>query len=46
MGHEVVGTIVQKGKEVDNFSVEDVVAVPFTISCGEFNTLASYVCAF
>ncbi|UOH85445.1 hypothetical protein LQV05_002269 [Cryptococcus neoformans] len=33
MGHEVVGTIVQKGKEVNNFNVGDVVAVPFTISC-------------
>lgn len=46
MGHEVVGTIVQKGKEVNNFNVGDVVAVPFTISCGEFHTLANYVRTF
>lgn len=35
MGHEVVGTIVQKGKEVNSFNVGDIVAVPFTISCGK-----------
>nr|XP_019045276.1 alcohol dehydrogenase [Kwoniella bestiolae CBS 10118]OCF24206.1 alcohol dehydrogenase [Kwoniella bestiolae CBS 10118] len=34
MGHEVVGTIVEKGKGVRKFEVGDVVAVPFTVSCG------------
>ncbi|WWC96485.1 hypothetical protein V866_003353 [Kwoniella sp. B9012] len=34
MGHEVVGTIVEKGKGVKKFEVGDVVAVPFTVSCG------------
>ncbi|ODN74064.1 hypothetical protein L202_07533 [Cryptococcus amylolentus CBS 6039] len=35
MGHEVVGTIVRKGNDVKEYSVGDVVAVPFTISCGK-----------
>nr|XP_018262019.1 alcohol dehydrogenase [Kwoniella dejecticola CBS 10117]OBR84177.1 alcohol dehydrogenase [Kwoniella dejecticola CBS 10117] len=34
MGHEVVGTIVEKGQSVKKFNVGDVVAVPFTVSCG------------
>ncbi|KAK8858877.1 hypothetical protein IAR55_003108 [Kwoniella newhampshirensis] len=34
MGHEVVGTIVQKGKSVKGFEIGEVVAVPFTVSCG------------
>ncbi|WRT68091.1 uncharacterized protein IL334_005066 [Kwoniella shivajii] len=35
LGHEVVGTIVEKGKQVEKFNLGDVVAVPFTVSCGE-----------
>nr|XP_031864499.1 uncharacterized protein CI109_000414 [Kwoniella shandongensis]KAA5531571.1 hypothetical protein CI109_000414 [Kwoniella shandongensis] len=34
MGHEVVGTIVQKGAAVKGFEIGEVVAVPFTVSCG------------
>ncbi|WWD18769.1 hypothetical protein CI109_103224 [Kwoniella shandongensis] len=39
MGHEVVGTIVQKGAAVKGFEIGEVVAVPFTVSCG-----ACYYC--
>ncbi|WVQ84960.1 hypothetical protein IAT38_007124 [Cryptococcus sp. DSM 104549] len=34
MGHEVVGTLIQKGSAVTEYEVGDVVAVPFTVSCG------------
>ncbi|WWC71078.1 uncharacterized protein I206_105031 [Kwoniella pini CBS 10737] len=34
MGHEVVGTIIEKGKAVKKFEIGDIVAVPFTVSCG------------
>ncbi|HER42827.1 MAG TPA: hypothetical protein ENO08_00005, partial [Candidatus Eisenbacteria bacterium] len=35
MGHEFVGTIVEKGGEVTGFEVGDRVMSPFTTSCGE-----------
>lgn len=35
MGHEMVGTIIEKGNEVKNFQTGSRVLSPFTTSCGE-----------
>jgi len=35
MGHEFVGEIVEKGKEVKSVQTGDVVSCPFTTNCGE-----------
>ena len=35
MGHELVGTIIEKGNEVKNFQTGSRVLSPFTTSCGE-----------
>lgn len=34
-GHECVGEIVSLGRNVTNFSIGDVVAVPFSVACGK-----------
>jgi threonine dehydrogenase-like Zn-dependent dehydrogenase len=34
LGHEFMGIVVEKGKDVKNLEIGDKVVVPFTISCG------------
>jgi threonine dehydrogenase-like Zn-dependent dehydrogenase len=35
LGHEPMGVVVERGKEVTKFNIGDRVVVPFTISCGK-----------
>lgn len=34
LGHEITGTIVEKGSEVEFLDVGDIVSVPFNVACG------------
>ena len=34
LGHEITGEIIEAGRDVEFFSVDDVVSVPFNIACG------------
>lgn len=34
LGHEITGEIVEKGKDVENLAVGDLVTVPFNVACG------------
>jgi len=39
LGHELVGRVVAKGKSVSKFNIGDIVASPFSLSCGKFREL-------
>ena len=34
LGHEITGEVVEKGPDVENLAVGDLVSVPFNVSCG------------
>lgn len=34
LGHEITGEVVEKGRDVENLSVGDLVSVPFNVACG------------
>ena len=35
LGHEITGEIVEMGAGVENFSLGDIVSVPFNVACGK-----------
>jgi glutathione-independent formaldehyde dehydrogenase len=38
LGHEITGEVVEKGPDVENLAVGDLVSVPFNVSCGRCRT--------
>jgi glutathione-independent formaldehyde dehydrogenase len=38
LGHEITGEIIEKGKDVENLNVGDLVTVPFNVACGRCRT--------
>ena len=38
LGHEITGEVVEKGPDVENLNVGDLVSVPFNVSCGRCRT--------
>src|SRR5579864_367517 len=38
LGHEITGEIIEKGKDVENLEVGDLVTVPFNVVCGRCRT--------
>src|SRR5687768_1830124 len=34
LGHEITGEIVEKGRDVEQLAVGDLVSIPFNVSCG------------
>lgn len=44
-GHECVGEIIQLGNKVKNFSIGDIVAIPFSVACGNCFYCKEYMSA-
>ncbi|MHA6782043.1 formaldehyde dehydrogenase, glutathione-independent [Pseudonocardia saturnea] len=38
LGHEITGEVIEKGPDVENLAVGDIVSVPFNVSCGRCRT--------
>ncbi|MGH9795790.1 MAG: formaldehyde dehydrogenase, glutathione-independent [Candidatus Acidiferrales bacterium] len=38
LGHEITGEVIEKGKDVENVKVGDLVSVPFNVACGRCRT--------
>src|ERR1700752_5104626 len=34
LGHEITGEVIEKGHDVENFDIGDLVSVPFNVACG------------
>lgn len=38
LGHEITGEVIERGKDVENVKVGDLVSVPFNVACGRCRT--------
>jgi glutathione-independent formaldehyde dehydrogenase len=34
LGHEITGEVIEKGRDVENLKIGDLVSVPFNVACG------------
>ena len=39
LGHEITGEVIEKGRDVENLKIGDLVSVPFNVACGRCRSL-------